>query len=316
MPKFGKILREFREEKQLSRAELAEGICTEKYLYLIEKGQRTPSATILRLLSQALNIDLFRFYRFTDCKDPIAVEKISDAFAKSIRLGDYDLRGRTVREAEKLADFQKPPWSYVLIGNRGMYDVVVKKESQRVYTQLNEALEQIDPKYEDTPYVSSIYLAFSYTLQFLSRYKEAYEYALRAEKIHKESIDFYYGDGLYFLAECRASILSNLYRVKEYQKAADYGEGLINNLANVGTYARLEVSLGYLAFSLYRLNRIEEAVEALRQSMQILMLTYNQFFLHYLLAEEEFELIIKEIPTNDYVLKEFQLYAQTFQSLN
>ena len=202
----------------------------------------------------------------------------------------------------------KPPWCYVLIGNRAMHNLIVKREYEAVYIELKDAIDKIKPVYEDTVFVASIYLAFSYSLQYLGQYEESYQYALLAERIHKESIGFYYGDGLYYLAESRATILNNLYKLEKYQKAVDYGEGLIKNLANVGTYARLEASLGYLAFSLYRLNRIEDAVITLRKAMQLLMLTRNEFFLYYLLAEKDFKAIVKEFHQSDYIFKEFQLY--------
>ncbi|NLO18353.1 MAG: helix-turn-helix transcriptional regulator [Ignavibacteria bacterium] len=316
MLSFGKLLRTIREEKNLSRAQLAEGICSEKYLYLIEKGERMPSATILRQLSQALQTDLFRYYRFIDYEDPVAVERVINEFMRAIRTSDYKLRGQIVKEAEQLKAYKKPPWSYVLIGNRAMHNLIVKREYEAVYIELKDAIDKIKPVYEDTVFVATIYLAFSYSLQYLGQYEESYQYALLAERIHKESIGFYYGDGLYYLAESRATILNNLYKLEKYQKAVDYGEGLIKNLANVGTYARLEASLGYLAFSLYRLNRIEDAVLTLRKAMQLLMLTRNEFFLYYLLAEKDFKAIVKEFPSDDNILKEFQLYIRPLQIVN
>ena len=39
----GTILRQLRETAGLNRKQLCEGICTEKYLYIIERSQRTPS---------------------------------------------------------------------------------------------------------------------------------------------------------------------------------------------------------------------------------------------------------------------------------
>lgn len=37
----GNVIKEFRDRKQISRKMLSENVCTEKYVYLIEKGERT-----------------------------------------------------------------------------------------------------------------------------------------------------------------------------------------------------------------------------------------------------------------------------------
>ncbi len=50
----------------MSRKELAENICSEKYLYLIEKGDRTPSSEITRLLGDKVGVDIFKYYAVYD----------------------------------------------------------------------------------------------------------------------------------------------------------------------------------------------------------------------------------------------------------
>lgn len=46
----GKVIKEHRDIVGMSRKTLSEDICTEKYIYLIEKGKRTPSANVIKLL--------------------------------------------------------------------------------------------------------------------------------------------------------------------------------------------------------------------------------------------------------------------------
>ena len=71
MNHIGKVIKQFRDLRELSRAELAKGICSEKYVYLIEKGKRTPSTQIMRHFCNKLKTDLFLYYEYLDCKDPI-----------------------------------------------------------------------------------------------------------------------------------------------------------------------------------------------------------------------------------------------------
>lgn len=62
----GSIIRDSRNRLRMSRKELAENICSEKYLYLIEKGDRTPSSEITRLLGDKVGVDIFKYYAVYD----------------------------------------------------------------------------------------------------------------------------------------------------------------------------------------------------------------------------------------------------------
>lgn len=73
---FGKVLKKVRIGKGLSQRSLAEGICTEKFIYLIEAGKRLPSAYILELLSMRLNTNLNKLLILSTYEDPIAINQI------------------------------------------------------------------------------------------------------------------------------------------------------------------------------------------------------------------------------------------------
>lgn len=60
----GNIIEEQRVSLGMSRKELSEGICTQKYVYLIEKNERNPSAYILNSFSDRLGLDLFDYYQY------------------------------------------------------------------------------------------------------------------------------------------------------------------------------------------------------------------------------------------------------------
>jgi DNA-binding XRE family transcriptional regulator len=46
MNRIGNVIKEFRCKFDMSRKELSANICSEKYVYLIEKGERSPSTDI------------------------------------------------------------------------------------------------------------------------------------------------------------------------------------------------------------------------------------------------------------------------------
>lgn len=80
MNHIGNVIKEYRSLIGMSRNDIAKNICTEKYVYLIEKGQRTPSADMTRLLGDNLGIDLFEYYQYLDCINPIEVREKNQPF--------------------------------------------------------------------------------------------------------------------------------------------------------------------------------------------------------------------------------------------
>lgn len=60
---FGIYLRELRESRQWTQEQLAQGICSSKQIYRIEKGTYEPSLYLLNQLSIKFNLDLNTYYK-------------------------------------------------------------------------------------------------------------------------------------------------------------------------------------------------------------------------------------------------------------
>ena len=69
----GPIIKEKRIAKGWTQQELAEGICTDKHIYLIETNQRNPSVKMLNKLSEKLEVDLFEYYQYFHFENPAIV---------------------------------------------------------------------------------------------------------------------------------------------------------------------------------------------------------------------------------------------------
>lgn len=152
MNNIGKIIRELRKGHQISQSQLAEGICSAKYLYLIEKGERTPSHEIMGELGRKLGEDLFAFSDYLSCADPIPVRQLVEAFKRCHLRSSYsDLPG-LVEEALKLQDFHKEPLSYEIILQRGTYLLHVEHNAQASKALAQEALRSMQPLWIDTVY--------------------------------------------------------------------------------------------------------------------------------------------------------------------
>lgn len=73
---FGMTLKRIRKLKGYSKEALADGICSRKYVHLIEKGERMPSAHILGLFSVRLNEDLYKYVLLSMHDDPMFVSEL------------------------------------------------------------------------------------------------------------------------------------------------------------------------------------------------------------------------------------------------
>lgn len=312
MKNLGPLLRTLREEKSLSRSELAEGVCTEKYLYLIEKGERTPSADVLRSLSQTLKVDLFQYYRFFNCQDPLAMTQIMSEFAIAQRRGDLKLHVEIILKAQELQDFKRKPWSYILDAHLISYNLLTYTDIPASYQKIRKLINEMESIYLEAPHVAPLYLVYSIALQHYYNFGEAYQYALKAENIFADNLDFFYNDTPYMQAEAKSSTLICLYRMKQYEKIIEQGEEFVEFLAKSGTYSRMETILAFLAFSYQKLGRNQEAIRRFKHSLQILMLTNNRFFIDFLSAEEGFTTMKSLMPKSDYIFQEFESFEQKY----
>lgn len=110
MDNIGRLIRRFRLLKGLTQNELAEGLCSSKYIYYIEKEQRYPSINILRGIMNKLNVDLFEYFPYLDSEAPILVKEMMDEFSRCSQNSDLSGLERAITRAEKLNDFSTEPW--------------------------------------------------------------------------------------------------------------------------------------------------------------------------------------------------------------
>lgn len=117
---FGLALKKIRQMRGHSRESLAEGICSNKYIYLIEKGQRMPSAQVLGLLSRRLNDDLKNYILLSEYEDPIFIYKIVVAIFKARIMRNIEDLNEHVKELENFIPEDDRMYNYVL-WNKSIY---------------------------------------------------------------------------------------------------------------------------------------------------------------------------------------------------
>lgn len=137
----GEIIKERRIFKNMSRETLSEGICTEKYVYLIEKNERNPSAYILDCFSEKLGIDLFEYYQYLNFENKSLVVEYRKKFDRYIKLGDMEKLKEESLKASQLEDFKREPLSYDISIINFIHGALVEGKTSETIKALNEIFE-------------------------------------------------------------------------------------------------------------------------------------------------------------------------------
>lgn len=309
MTGLGAIIRELREEKNMTRGELTEGICTEKYLYLIEKGERNPSADILLQFGRRLKTDLYQFYRYSDCQEPLKVARIVEELNKARGLTDYDERLRLAKEAEKLADFKNKPWFYIKESAKFEYYLVIENKVKETLAAIEELIESMTEEEAISEFATVLYLAYAYALERDEQYEKSYEIVAKIEDIQEKKKEYYNPVALNVVIETGIISIVSSFRLQKYQETYDKAQGLRQLMKDFALYARGSWLFAFLAFSCFCLGKKEEALLNFKRALTMQMLSKNRVELTYLTADESYKKLMEEFA-EDYVVKEFVRYCQ------
>jgi transcriptional regulator with XRE-family HTH domain len=104
---FGKFLQELRLSKNMTRASLAQDICTPKQIYRIEKGLYEPSLYLINQLSIKFNLDLNEYFKMYFTNSTIVGLEGVNLINAAIEIGDVPLLKSLVEKYEKLEEFKK-----------------------------------------------------------------------------------------------------------------------------------------------------------------------------------------------------------------
>ncbi|MDN6730696.1 MAG: helix-turn-helix domain-containing protein [Atopostipes suicloacalis] len=138
----GDIIQEQRELLKMTQEELAKGICSEKYIYLIEKNERNPSAFILNDLSERLGIGLFDFYNYSEYESNDLILKHRQNFNLYTEKSDLIALKRESMKASKLKSFQEEPLIYDISVIDSAYQLNVKGKTKETIERLNGILSK------------------------------------------------------------------------------------------------------------------------------------------------------------------------------
>ncbi len=292
MSRIGGVIEELRNRAGMSRKILCDNICSEKYLYLIEKGKRIPSMNITRLFSDRLGIDLFKYSNYLDCKNPIEIEAAMSMFYKCRRESDILALKEINDYAMTLPDFQTAPWSYEVELNQIAYRVLVDGKYRESIKDIEDIIQKMDPKYADSTFRIFYYVLLSTCYQMdmdLKRAKDAntvaYEIIFRKDQIEKY---------VTVLFTVMINKITLLYLSKEYDEVISEAKLLGQYQKQANVFDSLHHSFIYLAFAYYHKGMEEEGIAWFMKCLSIMSFNYRPLDMYYFSEYELFDVLIND----------------------
>jgi transcriptional regulator with XRE-family HTH domain len=303
MNHFGIIIREYRESLGISRKELAEGICTEKYIYLIEKGERTPSVDILSVISERLGEDLFEYYQYLECDNPIIVRDALRQFNICRKKLDFIELEKVTNKVIQYPDFKSKPWIYEIEVNQLYINIFKKRNYIEGIEKIISLLNELEAKYSNSYYALYLYTLLMVCYQFLGDLENAKETLHTAERIiyNKGNMEKF----KMLIISIKVCAITVFYNSGDYELVIQKGNEFLQYLYSLSVYLHIYYAYFYLSFSYYNLGKYEEASEYFRKGFNSLMVEDKQTDVNILYELEEFKTLLYRSNLKQYTIDEF-----------
>lgn len=314
MAYIGQVIQKLRVNRKLSRNTLSNGICTEKYLYLIEKGQRTPSSEVSHLLSARLGVDLFQYYEFLDCKEPILVHDSISKLNAYRRTTNFPESIALIRELEYRPDFQMAPYSYELEVDKLGYRMFIKNEYVDAIEDIISLIDSIDNKYSEEEFTANLYMLLSTALQNSMRLEEAKKVQNQAMSIleNKEGITKYHQ----VIYSSRLNRMTLAYLERDYQAVINDGLWLYDFSNRTNVNDRSDFTYYYIAMGYWGAGQKEEAMLWLENCVFAMLTNYRPYDISIISSFGPFTEMIRSSKICDNILNRLKrMYPEIIERL-
>lgn len=144
---FGELLRELRETRNMTREQLALGICTPKQIYRLEKGVYEPSLYLLNQLSMKFNVDLNNYFKmFLSNKSGIAFDGIKE-INKAVEKNDVITLKNLINEYENLPEFMHGENKQHILYGKALCESLMNQNYQQSFQYCMEGLRIENPDF-------------------------------------------------------------------------------------------------------------------------------------------------------------------------
>jgi len=309
MGHIGTIIEKYRQDIGMSRKELAEDICSEKYIYLIEKGERTPSVNLLKLIGEKMGVYLFGFYTYIDCEDPVGVRENVKLFHMCRINLDFGVLKNATEQAENIPDFKNKPWCFEIVLNK-IYNIAFEEK------RYAEALFQLETLIKEVKLyeVSDVFLVNAYTLTTTCALVTmdvdiARDAAIRAHEIIQGYHDIELCDQL--LTKVTVNLMGAHYSNNEMDEVIERGKELIRIKQSRDSYGKIHFVYLLMALAYYVKNQWDEAVICLKKAAYFLMADNKPEDVSFIALDGKFRTMLDDLSPYseiiDYFRKEYKV---------
>lgn len=298
----GEIIKEERILKNISRKTLSEGICTEKYVYLIEKNERNPSAYILNHFSEKLGIDLFEYYQYLNFKNKTQVIEHKRNFERYIQLGQIEKLKEETLKASQLEDFKSEPLIYDITIANLLYDALIQGKTSETIKKLKDILK-IKKLNIDTLTLINGYIVLSSCYQIEGQLDKAREIVEVAYNMIKNKRDFSRYNTV--IINVLISLTSFFYNAKEYDELIKYSKELLEFQEKYNEYSRIYYGEFYLSFAYFKTNKLSKSKEHFMRGIYSASLFQNKMDLNFIIEMKDFNEIVDKLNINQCFVEEF-----------
>ncbi|WNS75232.1 hypothetical protein RRV45_20535 [Bacillus sp. DTU_2020_1000418_1_SI_GHA_SEK_038] len=143
---FGEILQSFRQYKNLTVEELAEGICTVDELISFEKERSYPTIDVLYKFSKKLDMELTYFFDIaskTTVHYPNAVIQLIEKFKRD---RNYEAINNIIQQEEESPLFNQKSLKQYLMWHQGICYYYLDGNADKAFDTLSKAISLTNPK--------------------------------------------------------------------------------------------------------------------------------------------------------------------------
>lgn len=300
----GNVIKEYRSSIGMSRKELSQNICSEKYVYLIEKGERTPSAEVTRQFGDAMGIDLFKYYEYLDCINPIEVEMTIKNFNQFRIENEMDALKEITEKAMQLPDFQRKPWVYEIEYNRISYMTFKEFRFREAIKEILNIVQNTEPKYLKTICFARYYILLSICYQLIRDFDNAQIATLAATEIvaNKHNI----AKNAQVVVAVKLYKITLNYFLGKFEDVINDGHELNQYQIKMNTYELGHHGFFYLAYSYYQIGLEVEGISWFLKALYAAHIRYKPRDIYYLTKHEMFQVLCRDSRVPSELVKQFK----------
>jgi len=190
--KIGEIIKELRLKKNMTRKQLADGICSVSYIGRIENGERCPTSVILRQITNKLGISPDYLFRAIESPTSLQVEELLKRLYYYVERCDFNNIYELVNRKEKKLQIESIHDLQIMKTIECVSSTILNEDYQSGINELNNIL---DLTYNSNNTPTDIEFAIMSTQGFLlllnNQKEEAYNH-LNKIQIYINSINHFH----------------------------------------------------------------------------------------------------------------------------